>query len=116
MEEFNVESFWKKIKKYALMAGREVIELALKLYYATMDSDTPAWAKTVITGSLVYFILPVDAVPDLLPGGYVDDFGALAAAAGVVSAHIKDEHVSKAKETIKRWFGDDKKGHPHFGS
>ncbi|OOZ41224.1 YkvA family protein [Solemya elarraichensis gill symbiont] len=98
---------WSKIKKYAIMAGREVIELALKLYYATLDSDTPAWAKAVITGALAYFILPVDAVPDLLPGGYVDDLGALAAAAATVSAHIKEEHAAKARETLKRWFGDD---------
>ena len=107
MEEFREESFWVKIKKYTVMAGYEVIELALKLYYATLDSDTPAWAKTVITGALAYFILPVDAVPDFLPGGYVDDFGVLAAAAGTVSAHIKEEHVTKAKEAMTRWFGDD---------
>jgi len=107
MDEFNEVSFWEKIKKYAVMAGRQVIELALRLYYAFRDSDTPAWAKTVITASLAYFIFPADAVADLLPGGYVDDLGALAAAAGTVSAHIKDEHVAKAKETVKQWFDDD---------
>lgn len=107
IEVYNDKSFWKKIKKYAIKAGREVIELALKLFYATLDPDTPAWAKTIITGSLAYFILPYDAIPDLLPGGYVDDLGVLAAAVGMVSAHIKDEHVSKAKETSKRWFGAD---------
>lgn len=30
--------------------------------------------KTLIIGSIIYFVTPIDAIPDLLPvGGYVDD-------------------------------------------
>ena len=32
---------------------------------------------------------------------------ALVGAAWTVAAHIKDEHVEKAKKNVKRWFGDD---------
>jgi len=104
---YSNDSFWEKVKTYASVAGKEVIETALKLYYSLQDRDTPAWARTIIVGALVYFITPIDAVPDLLPGGYVDDLGALVGAAWTVAAHIKDEHVEKAKKTVKRWFGDD---------
>ena len=104
--DYTETSFWNKVKTYAKTAGRETIETALKLYYALQDSDTPAWAKTTIIGALVYFIAPVDAVPDLLPGGYVDDLGALAAAAWTVAAHIKQAHIEKARQTLKQWFDE----------
>ena len=103
---YSDESFWQKAKTYASMAGREVIVTALKLYYAMKDTDTPSWAKTIIVGALAYFILPTDAVPDVIPGGYVDDLGALAAAAWTVAQHIKDSHAEMAKKSMARWFGD----------
>lgn len=41
---FSDHSFWRKIKRYAKKAGRDVIETALTLYYCAKDSDTPRWA------------------------------------------------------------------------
>ncbi|AKD38886.1 hypothetical protein I926_07850 [Pasteurella multocida subsp. multocida OH4807] len=102
---YSDSGFWDKLTSYAKVAGQSVIEPALKMYYAAQDEDTPLWAKTIIYGALGYFILPVDAIPDIIPGaGYADDLGALAAALGTVAMHIKDEHVQKAKEKIKQWF------------
>lgn len=106
-QQYDEASFWQKLRKYAVVAGREVVEIALKLYYCMQDADTPKWAKTVIAGSLVYFIVPVDGVPDFLPGGYVDDFGALSAALMAVAAHIKDTHVEQARTKMSQWFGSD---------
>lgn len=103
--QYSDESFWEKLKKYAIVAGREVVETALKLYYCMQDADTPRWAKTVIGGALLYFVMPLDSVPDLLPGGYVDDLGALSGAVLTVATHIKDEHVAKAKAKMVQWFG-----------
>jgi len=105
---YSDKSFWKKVAEFALKAGKEVIEKALILYYCLEDSDTPGWARTVILGALAYFILPTDAVPDFLPGGFVDDLGALAAALMLVSVHIKPKHREQAREKVKEWFdGDD---------
>lgn len=105
-KEYSEEGFWKKVKKYALKAGKEVIEKALMLFYALQDKDTPTWAKTIIVAALGYFICPIDAIPDVTPVvGYADDLGALAAAFATVAAYIKEEHKQKAKETLKRWFG-----------
>jgi uncharacterized membrane protein YkvA (DUF1232 family) len=101
---FSEENFWEKVKKYAKVAGESVLEPALKMYYCAMDSDTPLWAKTTIFAALGYFISPIDAIPDLVPlVGYSDDLGVLVAAIATVAAHIKDEHVNKAKDTVGNW-------------
>ena len=101
---YSDDGFWDKTKKYAKVAGEGVLEPALKMYYAAMDADTPAWAKTTIIAALGYFISPVDAIPDIVPVvGYSDDLGVLAAALAATAVHIKDEHVRKAKETLTKW-------------
>lgn len=98
-------SFWEKAKNHAKSAGSEVMEPALKMYYAATDSDTPTWAKATIFSALGYFIFPLDAIPDVAPlVGYTDDLGVLAAALATTAANIKEEHVKKAKETLARWF------------
>jgi uncharacterized membrane protein YkvA (DUF1232 family) len=105
--EYSEQSFWDKLKGYAIAAGREVVEKALTLYYCHRDADTPAWARRVIVGALAYFILPTDAIPDLIPGaGYTDDLGALAMALTILAAHVKQEHVRQARVTLERWFSD----------
>ncbi len=106
-DEISETSFWEKVRGQALRAGREVIERALVLYYCLQDTDTPAWARTVIVSALAYFILPADAIPDyLVTVGFTDDLGALAAAALTVAAHIKQSHTDAAAERISEWFRD----------
>lgn len=103
---YEEESFWSKISNQALKAGKEVVEKALTLYYTFIDTDTPAWAQSIIVGALGYFISPIDAIPDITPVvGYADDLGVLAAALATVAAHVKEEHIAKAKETMTQWFG-----------
>lgn len=102
---YSDDSFWEKVKTYTKAAGESVLEPAIKMYYSALDPDTPVWAKTTIFTSLGYFISPVDAIPDITPVvGYADDLGVLSAALAIVAAHIKDEHVKKAKEVLARWF------------
>jgi len=107
--EYSDKSFWEKIKGFAVKAGKEVIEKALVLYYCLQDPHTPGWARAVILGALGYFIVPLDAVPDLTPiTGFVDDLGALAAALAIVALHIKPEHREKARHKMTEWFGEDR--------
>ena len=94
------------VKKYAKSAGEEVLETALKLYYAATDPDTPTWARTTMFAALGYFIAPLDAIPDAIPAaGFSDDLGVLVAAAATVAANLKEEHSEKARETLKKWLG-----------
>ena len=105
--EYSKEGFWEKVKRFALTAGKEVIEKALWLYYAAQEKDTPAWAKGVIYGALGYFISPIDAIPDVTPVvGYADDLGVLAAAIATVAVYINDNVKANATKKLRDWFGD----------
>jgi uncharacterized membrane protein YkvA (DUF1232 family) len=105
-KEYTEEKFWAKLARYAVNIGREVVLMALKLYYALQTPDIPVWAKTVIIGALGYFILPLDAIPDLTPVvGYADDLGALAAALATVAMYITPEVNQKALQKLNDWFG-----------
>jgi uncharacterized membrane protein YkvA (DUF1232 family) len=107
-EHFSQGSFWRKLRSYARVAGREVVEKALLLYYVLQSPQVPTWARTVVVGALGYFVLPADAVPDLLPGiGFVDDLGAMAAALGVVIAHITPEIRAQARRKMREWFKEE---------
>lgn len=107
-EEYSEESFWDKVKRYAKVAGKEVIEKALWLYYAAKAPETPQWAKSVIYGALGYFILPVDAIGDVLPVvGYSDDLGALAAALGMVAMYVTEDVKDQTRAKMRDWFGSD---------
>jgi uncharacterized membrane protein YkvA (DUF1232 family) len=105
-KDFSEDSFWNKVVKYAKAAGQEVVEKALLLYYAAQNQQTPAWAKATIYGALGYFILPLDAIPDVLPGvGYTDDLGVIAAAITAVSMYITDDVKRQASQKLQDWFG-----------
>ena len=106
-DAYSDRGFWDKLKKYALLAGREVVEKALLLYYAMQEEKAPAWAKATIAGALGYFIVPLDAIADLTPAvGYADDLGVLALAVAAVATYINDDVRRKAAEKMRDWFGD----------
>lgn len=107
--QYSESSFWDKLKKYALTAGADVVEKALQLFYALQSPTTPKWAKTIIVGALAYFIMPADAIPDVIAVvGYTDDLGALAAAISTVGMYITDDRNKIVKAKMEQWFG--KKG------
>lgn len=105
-DKFSDDGFWSKIARYAKKAGKEVIEKALWLYYAAQNPDTPAWAKGIIYGALGYFILPIDAIPDIAPVvGYTDDLGMIGTALAAVSMYINDDAKQLARQKLTDWFG-----------
>ncbi|WP_193213603.1 YkvA family protein [Luteolibacter marinus] len=107
---YSAHNLWRKLSRYALVAGRKTVLTALTLYHCLRDADTPTWAKGVIVGALGYLILPADLVPDIIPGaGYGDDWAALVAALGTVAAYVKDVHKLKASVQTEKIFG--LKGH-----
>ena len=105
-ESYNNSGFLTSLKNIIKRAGAVIVELALKLYYAAQDPDTPKAAKITIYGALAYLISPVDAIPDITPViGYTDDLGVLTVAVATVAMYIKPEHVAKAKAKMELWFG-----------
>jgi len=104
---YSDDSFWEKLAGYAKLAGKEVVEKALLLYYAGHEEDAPAWAKTAIVGSLGYFIAPLDAIVDLTPVvGYADDLGVLALALAAVATYVNDNVREKTAVKMRNWFGE----------
>lgn len=103
--EYSENGFFQKISRSLGTLAGSFLTKVLTLWYTLRDEDTPAWAKTVILGALGYFIVPVDAIPDILPMvGFSDDLTALVSASAVVWAHIKQEHRDAARNKLKSLF------------
>lgn len=93
--------FWPKVKRVA--ARLPFAQDLLAAYYCAFDPQTPVQVKAALVGALAYFVLPIDAVPDLLPLlGFTDDALVLVTALRMVSGHIRDEHRDAAREALTR--------------
>ena len=52
----------------------------LALYRYLIDGRVSWHRKAIVAGALIYFIVPIDAIPDLAPlFGYMDDLGVITA-------------------------------------
>ncbi|MEM5516147.1 YkvA family protein [Henriciella sp. AS95] len=70
-------------------------------YYAAMDPKTPKKAKAVLFAALGYFVVPTDALPDVIAGlGFTDDATVLATALGIVGSQIKEKHRRAARRLL----------------
>jgi uncharacterized membrane protein YkvA (DUF1232 family) len=97
----------KKVKSSLRLVGREAVSNAFILYYTLRAPETPVWCRTVIIGSLSYFISMIDGIPDLTPFlGYTDDIAVMAAAIAALSNYITPEIKSKADEKTGQLLGD----------
>jgi uncharacterized membrane protein YkvA (DUF1232 family) len=77
-------------------------EDVLAAWYCTRDPATPRRVRVTLMLALGYFVLPVDAIPDILPLlGFTDDAAVIAAAIAAVAGSISDLHRAKAQETLK---------------
>ncbi|MBX9774116.1 MAG: DUF1232 domain-containing protein [Xanthobacteraceae bacterium] len=95
--------FWPKLKRVA--AKLPFAEDLLSAYYAAFDRQTPLQVKAALLGALAYFVLPADAMPDILPLlGYTDDALVLVTALRMVTGHIRDEHREAARQALAREF------------
>ncbi len=91
--------FWRTAKK----AARQVpfMEELVAAYYCAMDKRTPLRAKGILLAALGYFVLPADAIPDIVLGlGFTDDIAVLTAAITTVRTHITPAHRLAAREAI----------------
>jgi uncharacterized membrane protein YkvA (DUF1232 family) len=87
--------FVAKAKRYLrrLPLAGEVVAM----YFCMLDPRTPLWVKGIAAAALAYFIMPIDAVPDLMPlVGLSDDASVLAAAFAAISSHVTAEHRNRA--------------------
>lgn len=74
-----VESkLWVKLEK----VGKKIsfAKDLMALFRYLVDNHVSWHRKAIVAGALIYFIVPLDAIPDLAPlFGYMDDLGVIAA-------------------------------------
>lgn len=105
-QEINEKRLIDKLFSSFKQVGNEAIYQALVLYYTLQSPNTPAWCKTVVLGSLGYFISLIDGIPDLTPFlGYTDDISVMAATIAAISTHITSEIRTQAKQRQAQLFG-----------
>jgi uncharacterized membrane protein YkvA (DUF1232 family) len=76
---------------------------ALAAYFCARDPATPMAAKGLIFAALAYFVMPADAIPDIVAGlGFTDDAAVLATVIAIVSKNIKPKHKVRAREALTR--------------
>ena len=77
-KEFVERNFWSKVEKVGKKLSFTKDVKALFNYF--VDNNIPWYRKSIVVGALVYFIMPIDAIPDLAPlVGYLDDLGVITA-------------------------------------
>ncbi|MFN3932329.1 MAG: YkvA family protein [Brevundimonas sp.] len=95
------KGFWPKIRRTASkipFAGQ-----ALSVWFAARDPETPTAAKGLMLGGLAYFVLPIDAIPDIFAGiGFTDDAAVIAALVATLGANIRKRHKDQAARALER--------------
>ena len=90
-EERVERGFLPKIRKVA--AKVPFAADALSVWWCARDPETPTAAKGMMLAALAYFVLPTDALPDILPViGFTDDAAVFAALMAILGRTLKPRH------------------------
>jgi len=95
------KGFWPKIRRTAarIPFARQVVSV----WYSARDPETPTAAKGIMLGALAYFVLPIDAIPDIFAGiGFTDDAAVITALIATLGANIKRRHKDLADAALAR--------------
>ena len=93
--------FWPKIGRVA--ARIPFANQAVSVYYAARDPETPMAAKGIMLGALAYFVMPIDAIPDVLAGiGFTDDAAVITAVIATLGANVRKRHRELAEKALDK--------------
>ena len=99
----NEGRFLHKLKTYAFRLGQPAIKQLYALYFLFKAPTTPKRSKMIIVGALVYFLSPIDAIPDLLgPLGFSDDLAVIALVYAQFKAFMTDDIIARAQAAAER--------------
>ena len=76
--EYVEDNLWGKLEK----TGKRIsfAKDILALYKYMRDPFVKWYRKSIVVAALIYFIMPIDTIPDLTPlFGYLDDLGVITA-------------------------------------
>ena len=95
------KGFWPKMRRTA--SRIPFAANALSVWFAARDPETPTAAKGIMLGALAYFVLPIDAIPDIFAGiGFTDDAAVITALIATLGANIKRRHKEQAEAALER--------------
>ena len=104
---YNHQKLFSKLQK---LPGKILATLLFKtflLYELLKEHDTSVFLKAAIVGTLGYLVCPIDAIPDMLPGGYIDDMALMTSLLAGIDHLISDEIKRKASVRAKHFKGGD---------
>ena len=100
-EDLVRRKFWPKAKRAA--ANLPFAEDLLAAYYCAFDRSTPRQVRVALLGALAYYVVPLDAMPDVMPAlGFADDAAVLATVIRLVASSISPTHRAAARRALDR--------------
>ena len=104
---FSESELLQKIGKFGKSIGATVLYPVFLLFNLLKSGDINLKEKAMIIGTLGYFILPLDLLPDALVGvGYADDVAALTAAVTALASCIIEDIQNESKSQLRKVFGN----------
>ena len=107
-DQDKMEEFLRKIEvklNEIPVAGKSLSKIPLlvsllKSYWKKDYKDIPVKSIVAVISALLYWLLPADVIPDMIPGiGYVDDASVIAFCLKLINDDLKDyEKWRKEKE------------------
>jgi uncharacterized membrane protein YkvA (DUF1232 family) len=90
------QGFWEKAR--STLGKVPFSEDAVAAFHCATDPATPLPIRATLFAALAYFVMPFDAIPDILLGlGYTDDAAIMVAAFTAARVHITEAHRAKAR-------------------
>lgn len=106
-DNYSESGLFSKITGSIKKAGLSLIYKALQLFYVAQNPNVPMKIRAAIIAPLGYFISPIDLIPDITPlVGFTDDAAVIAGAMMIAQFYINDDVRQRAKDTIRKLFGD----------
>ncbi|CUT00491.1 YkvA family protein [Candidatus Kryptobacter tengchongensis] len=86
--EYVEQNFWQKLPR--LKGNINFKRDLIALYKFMKDPDVSFFKKAIAISALLYFILPIDSIPDLSPiVGFLDDIGIVAMVVKYLSRELE---------------------------
>ena len=118
-KHFNEPDLWKKLRSLPKDTITQIASSALLLRELLIDGKTPLWIRGSIIGVLGYLILPLDLIPDPIPGiGFVDDIAALALIVtlcleeNLISEDIRSRAMKRMPSSLRKEAEEQETGEP----
>ena len=90
--------FLNKLARFAGRLGEPIVRQLYALYYLSGLPSHPQTRQMIIVGALVYFLSPIDSIPDLLgPLGFSDDIAVITLVYSQMKTYLTEDIKERAR-------------------